>query len=142
MEAGANRSGAPIYGTGEWNHIYPEGHSLIITTTFQSAATLPPTSRNMVVKLIAHALDVVTPATPNGQWMRSLNSHEYPEHVPRLLCREDATEEQRNAVLILLHPLAHSEQLARELASERLITSTIARMFGPLYPYWMFSTTR
>ncbi|EPS97999.1 hypothetical protein FOMPIDRAFT_11560, partial [Fomitopsis schrenkii] len=54
----------------------------------------------------------------------------------RFFSREDATSEQRAAVLILLHSFAQSEQLARELASERLITLTIATMFAPLSPYW------
>lgn len=67
---------------------------------------------------------------------------EYPEYTPQIFSRADVIDEQRAAVLILLHSFAQSEQLARELASECLIGHTITRLFGPLRRYWIYSATR
>lgn len=90
----------------------------------------------MTVEPIAHALDTFNHDCED-HW---IGSHEpdayYPGHVPRLFSREDVTDEQRAAVLILLHSFTESEQLACKLASERLITLTIATMFRPC-PYWI-----
>ena len=96
----------------------------------------------MADNLIAHTLNILNSVAFKCTWIRSLHPEKFPEHIPRLFSRDDATDEQKTSVLSLLHPLACSGQLARELASERLITLTIARLFGPLHPHWMFSTTR
>lgn len=121
--------------------------SMNALATFQGAPALSSGLESvpditLPVKLIGHALDTLNSACRRRNRIGSLGPGAYPEYVPRFFSREDVTNEQRAAVLILLHSFAQSEQLARELASERLITLTIATMFGPLSPYWTTLVTR
>ncbi|EPS97987.1 hypothetical protein FOMPIDRAFT_1127448 [Fomitopsis schrenkii] len=95
----------------------------------------------MTTKLISHALGTFNSATKARNWIGCLKPDEYPEHVPQFFSRADVTDEQRVAVLILLHSFAQSEKLAHELASECLIEHTIIRLFGPLHHYWIYSAT-
>ena len=96
----------------------------------------------MMANLVAHALDTLNSATQHHNWIGCLPPGRYPEHVPQFFTRADVTDQQRAAILILLHSFARSEQLAHELTSERLITHTIARLFGPSRRYWIYSATR
>ncbi|EPS97962.1 hypothetical protein FOMPIDRAFT_1051870 [Fomitopsis schrenkii] len=117
---------------------------LNVPATFQGATAQSPGSSyasDTTTKLIAHALNTLNSATIDRNWIGSLNTNEYPEHVPQFFSREDVTNEQRAAVLILLHSFAQSEQLARELASECPIAHTITRLFGPSRRYWIYSAT-
>ncbi|KAH9835151.1 uncharacterized protein C8Q71DRAFT_764375 [Rhodofomes roseus] len=61
---------------------------------------------------------------------------QYPEYVPRLLIRVNTTEDQIGSLLSLTYLFTPSQQLARELASERLIGDAVRRMFSPHGPYW------
>ena len=113
-------------------------HHMNVREIFQST-TVQSTdlgSMGLTISLIVHTLDTLNSTTEKCEWIGSRGPDQYPEHVPRLFARADVSLEQRAAVLILFHPLAHSEQLARELSSERLVTLSIESIFSPLCQYW------
>ncbi|KAH9933926.1 uncharacterized protein B0H18DRAFT_1208019 [Fomitopsis serialis] len=75
--------------------------------------------------------------TSEKSWLGAESPEEYSEHIPRLFVRDDATaEDQISGLLSLVYSGAPSQQLARELASERLVGEMIRKIFGPHCPYW------
>ncbi|KAH9933930.1 uncharacterized protein B0H18DRAFT_1208022 [Fomitopsis serialis] len=82
------------------------------------------------------AMEFLNYHTEKESWLGPDTPEDYPDYVPRLFVRDDWTEEQICGILSLVHCCARSQQLARELASERLIGDAILSIFGPHYPYW------
>ncbi|KAH9933918.1 uncharacterized protein B0H18DRAFT_606064 [Fomitopsis serialis] len=74
-------------------------------------------------------------------WVDSKDANEYPTHVPSLYIRDDVTEEQRASILFMFYPFALSDQLARDLASERLIGETIEQVLGRQSEFWTYLTS-
>ncbi|KAH9933925.1 uncharacterized protein B0H18DRAFT_606264 [Fomitopsis serialis] len=92
-----------------------------------------------VIMAFFHRRAVSMRTTLGCAWLEVFDgSHEYHAHVPRLYVRSDVTDEQKASLLPLFYPCSLSQQLARELASERLIGETIEQMLRPQSKFWTF----